>query len=308
MGSDPHRGSCRLSTSVADGVRCRVQALGKDARVDNRILIADERSEISIAAAGRTETGPVRAVNEDSLFSAAPVFAVADGLGGHHRGDLASRAMVEQLGLSVRPGRPTAPDAIFTAITAANATVRAWSTRGGIAGTTIAGVALVSLSTQIDLHWMVFNIGDSRVYLRDERGLRQVTVDHSAVQELLDDGSITREQAAAHPDRNVVTRAVGVEDDADPDVWLIPVSGRQTFVICSDGLTRDVSEAEIVADLDAGPENAASALVERAIRQGSRDNVTVVVVDAVSTDTGPHRPGYADDRALGVLEETLPRT
>lgn len=276
--------------------------------MDSRIVIVDESSEISITASGRSDTGPVRAVNEDSLFTSAPVFAVADGLGGHHRGDLASRAMVDQLALSVRPGRPTSPDAIFTAITAANASVRAWSTRGGVAGTTIAGVALVSLSTQIDLHWMVFNIGDSRVYLRDERGLRQITVDHSAVQELLDDGSITRAQAADHPDRNVVTRAVGVEDDADPDVWLIPVAGRQTFVICSDGLTRDVTEAEIDRDLAAGVDKAAGELVERAIRQGSRDNVTVVVVEAISTETGPERPGYHDSRSLGVLEQTLPRT
>lgn len=281
---------------------------GRTHGVTDRIVIVDERSEISITAFGRTETGPVRAVNEDSLFTSAPVFAVADGLGGHHRGDLASRAMVEQLALSIRPGRPTMPDAIFTAITAANAAVRSWSARGGVAGTTIAGVALVSLSTQIDLHWMAFNIGDSRVYLRDERGLRQVTVDHSAVQELVDDGSITRLQAATHPDRNVVTRAVGVEDDADPDVWLIPVTGRQTFVICSDGLTRDVSEAEILEELDTDVTAAAGALVERAIRQGSRDNVTVVVVDATSTETGPERPGYHDLRPLGVLEETLPRT
>ncbi|MCW4457527.1 PP2C family serine/threonine-protein phosphatase [Microbacterium sp. MPKO10] len=266
------------------------------------------RSRVEITVTGVTDVGRRRRVNEDSIIMASPIFAVADGMGGHQRGDEASRVVVEQLQLSVRPGEPSSPEVVFTGITAANARILSWADEGGVAGSTVAGVALVSLSPQADSHWMVFNIGDSRVYILNGSHLRQITVDHSAVQELIDDGSITPEAAATHPQRNVVTRAVGVETDADPDVWLLPAEGHQTFIVCSDGLSREVTDDEIRSILLEGPADPAQALVDRALASGARDNVSALVVDTVSIDTTPPSPGYHDTRGLGALEETLPRS
>ncbi|GGE82064.1 serine/threonine-protein phosphatase [Mycetocola zhadangensis] len=269
--------------------------------------ITTPRSKVTVSVTGRSETGHVRAHNEDSLIAEAPIFAVADGMGGHTRGDLASQAMVHQLSYSIRRGEPTTPEAVFTAITAANSLIASWAETTGIAGTTVAGLALVSLSSQADCHWMAFNIGDSRVYLWDDHELRQVTVDHSAIQELIDAGSITQFEALTHPERNVVTRAVGVETDADPDVWLLPASDHQTFLICSDGLTREVSPEQIEAVLRSGVEDPADRLLQLALDAGAHDNVTILIVDSTSVDTTPPRPGYHENRSLGFLEQTLPR-
>ena len=269
--------------------------------------ITTPRSIVTVSVTGRSETGHVREHNEDSLIASAPIFAVADGMGGHARGDLASQAMVHQLSHSIRPGEPTTPEAVFTAITAANSFIKSWSENTGIAGTTVAGLALVSLSSQADCHWMAFNIGDSRVYLWENNLLRQVTVDHSAIQELLDAGSITAFEALTHPERNVVTRAVGVEVDADPDVWLLPASDHQVFLICSDGLTREVSTEQIEAVLRSGVADPAERLVDLALDAGAHDNVTVLIVDSRAVDTTPPRPGYHENRSLGYLEQTLPR-
>ena len=111
-----------------------------------------------------------------------------------------------------------------------------------VAGTTLTGVALVDAGDGAGFHWMVFNIGDSRVYAWDGRTLEQLSVDHSAVQELVDAGLISAEDAERHPDRNVITRAIGADEVVDPDVWLIPATGRQVFLICSDGLSKEVDD------------------------------------------------------------------
>jgi serine/threonine protein phosphatase PrpC len=269
--------------------------------------IASAKRIVTVTVTGVSDTGCVREINEDSFFAQAPIFAVADGMGGHTRGDLASRAVVESLAHSIRPGVATSPEAVFTALTAANAQIASWSEEVGIAGTTVAGLALVTLSAQTDLHWMAFNIGDSRVYLLDDGEFEQITVDHSAVQELLDQGRITSDEAERHPERNVVTRAVGVDADADADVWLLPTSGQQTFLICSDGLTREVSDDKIRSVLATNADDPASELLRLAIENGARDNVTVLVVRATTLDPTPPGPGYHENRSLGYLEKTLPR-
>ncbi|WP_437584136.1 PP2C family protein-serine/threonine phosphatase [Paramicrobacterium sp. CJ85] len=266
------------------------------------------RSRVEIRAVGCTDVGRKRRVNEDSIVVSPPLYAVADGMGGHRRGDEASRAITEQLQLSIRSDGPTTPEAVFTAITAANSRILGWADDIGVAGSTVAGVALVSLSSQADCHWMVFNIGDSRVYIFEDDQLRQITVDHSAVQELIDEGKLLPEDAERHPQRNIVTRAVGVEEDADPDVWLLPAEHEQTFVVCSDGLVRELSDQEIADVLRAGGEDRAQQLIDRALEAGARDNVSAVVVEAVSADTTPPSPGYHDSKGLGSLEETLPRS
>jgi protein phosphatase len=162
--------------------------------------------------------------------------------------------------------------------------------------TTVAGIALVTLSERP--HWVVFNIGDSRVYRFDGGGLTQLTVDHSEAQELVAAGLLTAAEARTYPRRNVVTRVLGSAGISDPDLWLFPPRVGERFVICTDGLTNDVADEEIeeVLRLHADANKAASVLVERAVAAQARDNVTALVVDhlvaaeASSCDTAPRSP------------------
>lgn len=248
-----------------------------------------------IAHSALTHVGNVRAVNEDALLAHAPVYVVADGMGGHARGDAASRAVVDTFTRHLDTGRPSTPEQVLDAIHSSNEVVRALSDDDdegtAVAGTTVAGVALVDAGEGRGLHWMVFNVGDSRVYAWDGRRLQQVTVDHSAVQELVDAGLISSDDAERHPDRNVITRAVGADDVVEPDVWLIPATGRQVFLICSDGLSKEVGDEQIARILAGHAMHAAGLageLVEAALAAGARDNVTAVVVES---DLG----GEADD-------------
>lgn len=243
-----------------------------------------------------TDVGRVRAVNEDSFLAADPMFFVADGMGGHSFGDRASQAAVAALAAAVPGGSEPTPDDVREAVASANAAVRDISapedTGQARAGTTLTGVARVVTDT--GPHWMVVNVGDSRVYTWDGRTLEQLTIDHSAVQELLDMGAITPAQAVNHPERNVITRALGSDEVVEPDVWILPARGSQTFLICSDGLTKELSD-EIIAGVLAGDvvfgdatENpVARQLVEAATIAGGRDNITVIVLES--------RPEYGAD-------------
>lgn len=132
---------------------------------------------------------------------------------------------------------------------------------------------------------MIFNVGDSRVYSWNGREVVQITVDHSAVHELVALGVITPEEALVHPDRNVITRAVGSDTFVDTDLWLMPVQGHQVFIICSDGLTKELEDEQISATIRNHIENThdrtrSRRLVAEALRHGGRDNVSVVVVES----------------------------
>jgi protein phosphatase len=131
-------------------------------------------------------------------------------------------------------------------------------------------------------HWLVFNVGDSRTYRLSQGRFGQLTVDHSEVQELVDTGQITEQQARTHPRRHVVTRALGTGDDAEPDVWLLPVEEGDRILVCSDGLSGELTDEEICDVLSAvkEPQAAADTLIEETLRSGARDNVTVIIVDA----------------------------
>ncbi|MEN2742022.1 protein phosphatase 2C domain-containing protein [Microbacterium sp. X-17] len=241
-------------------------------------------SRVEVSA--RSDTGAVRQINEDSYLAQDPVFVVADGMGGHARGDAASRTAIESLARTLPAGSTPTPEEVITAIDEANAAVRALSdaeeTGAAVAGTTLTGVVRVRVPERAAEEWMVVNVGDSRVYAWDERELRQLTSDHSAVQELLDAGLITAEQAAVHPERNVITRALGAEDFVDTDSELLPLDDGRTFLVCSDGLTRELSD-ETIAELLAGdPADPAAVLVEAAVAAGGHDNVTVLVVRPVA--------------------------
>jgi protein phosphatase len=249
------------------------------------VRLGDERLRLHATAA--TNIGVVRRANEDSLFADYPVFFVADGMGGHANGERASRRIVEEFDASTGSGSPTTTPAVLATIAAANTGVRALSARSAraraVAGSTLSGFALVD--DHGDPEWLIFNVGDSRVYLWQDETLRQVTVDHSAVQELVDAGEISSLQAEFHPDRNVVTRAIGVRADVKIDVRRVPLVGRQVLIACTDGLTRELSDdriADILRSVDAGTTFAPAArrLVAAAVDAGGKDNVTVVALEA----------------------------
>lgn len=261
-----------------------------------------------------TDTGKVRKVNEDSFLAESPLFIVADGMGGHSFGDRASQSVVATFAGSVVDGVVPSADDVIGTITAANSAVIAMSDAdadGTVSGTTLAGLSLVVAG--LSHYWMAFNVGDSRVYSWDGRRLEQVTVDHSAVQEMLDLGQISPLEAAGHPYRNVVTKAIGVGDAVEPDVWLLPVGGRQLFLACSDGLSKELDDdqiAAILAERFTLPEgqSVAQRLVDAALAAGGGDNVTVVVVDSELVGSGHDADDDTNDRGLPrQLEETRPR-
>jgi protein phosphatase len=223
--------------------------------------------------------GQVRRVNEDSYMAQPPLFAVADGMGGHGAGDLASRLAIDTLSEAGRL-RPLSVEDVLDALNGANRTIVTYEGARGM-GTTVTGLAL--LETAEGDHLMVFNVGDSRVYRLSEGELEQVTVDHSEVQELVNAGVITRDQARIHPRRNIVTRALGTTPPSRVDYWLLQASAGDRYLVCSDGLYSEVSDEAIESLLanGGGPQATADALVATAEANGGHDNITVIVVDVV---------------------------
>ncbi len=243
-------------------------------------------TEITVAWAAMTDTGLRREANEDSFVAATPLFAVADGMGGHSAGDVASAAVVRRLAdltgeNSVRPAEIDA--ALRLAVQDMHEKIGL--TDAG-SGTTLTGVGIAATVATADAGpaWLVFNIGDSRVYVLSGGVLEQLTRDHSVVQELIDAGHITPEEAETHPHSNVITRAVGFHEDPVPDYQRIPIEVGMRLLICSDGLTKELTDYGIRHFLLANPRpgDAVGALVEAALGNGGRDNVTVVVVDVIA--------------------------
>ncbi|MBD7996024.1 protein phosphatase 2C domain-containing protein [Arthrobacter sp. Sa2CUA1] len=251
-----------------------------------------EALELEAVFGYASDRGLRRELNEDSLIAADPIFAVADGMGGHEAGEVASSICVRTLADSRIVGEhlPEVPAAEVEELLAkADRQIR--EETGGRAGTTLTGAVLVQEDSQP--YWLVFNVGDSRTYRLSRGVLEQVTVDHSEVQELVDLGQITPDEALVHPRRHVVTRALGTGNDTSADFWLLPVEPGDRLMVCSDGLTGEVSDGHIFQILSAvsNPQDACAALVQAALRAGGRDNVTVLVIDAEPA------PGHPDPDA-----------
>lgn len=234
--------------------------------------------ELDLSWFGLTDVGLRRENNQDSFVTIPPIFAVADGMGGHSAGEVASAAVVRRL--SELGGSARVTDADIDAVLAdavEDIELDAGETDLG-AGTTVTGV---SLSTEDEPTWRVFNIGDSRVYQYFKGALSQITVDHSVVQHLIDTGAITPEEAETHPHANVITRAVGFGEEAVPDYISLALIPGQRLLICSDGLTKELTDVGIqhfLATCDTA-EEAARTLVRQALENSGRDNVTVIVID-----------------------------
>jgi PPM family protein phosphatase len=244
-----------------------------------------------------SSVGRVRRVNEDSYLVVPPIYAVADGMGGHGSGDVASRLAVEALARCVEL-RPLFTEAVLHALEEANQVIVSRAEPPSRMGTTVTGLA--GLETVGGDHLMVFNVGDSRVYQLANDRIVQVTVDHSEVQELVLAGVLSREQARNHPRRNVVTRALGAAPSLRADHWLLPAVAGDRFLICSDGLTGELPDEVILPLLTVGgPQQAAESLVAAANDAGGRDNVTAVVVDVIgATRATEQTPTVTDQPAV----------
>jgi PPM family protein phosphatase len=258
---------------------------------------------------GATDAGP-RARNEDSFCAAPPIYIVADGMGGHAAGAEASSAVAHAfLRLASLP--VITPDHVVATVEQAQRDVLAVSHAvGRHSGSTLTGV--IGVQHNGEAWWMVINVGDSRVYRLADGVATQLTVDHSHVQELLDAGEITQAQAAVHPDRNVVTRAMG---DGDPsfDAWLLPVRLDERIIVASDGLTKVLSAARIAEVMELAGDDAAKRLVGAALMARTSDNVTAVVAESLSVrtregaDPYPWRVWSQDGRDDDTTETTRVR-
>lgn len=245
------------------------------------ILPGSPKRFVRLAWAAATDVGRRRAANEDSYVARSPIFAVADGMGGHAAGDLASRAVVTRLDEG-NTADFSLTESVDRALELATDDIDVFSVGTALGvGTTATGAVLTMFKG--NPYFAVFNIGDSRVYAFTEGRLHQVTVDHSVVQEMVDAGMISRDQADNHPDSNIITRAVGFGAPPSADYWMLPLEAGVRLLICSDGLTKELGDDELESHLAAGlpARETADGLVAAALAAGGRDNVTTIVVDVV---------------------------
>jgi protein phosphatase len=255
-------------------------------------------NRVDIHHGAATDIGLVRKVNEDAYVAAPPVYLVADGMGGHSGGDVASQIVSEEFALLAEQGYDPARahDHVLEILQRAQTRLLAYADARRVAqpdwhaGTT--AVACVLVEHEERPAWLVANLGDSRAYLLDGHGaLAQVTVDHSVVQEMVDAGVLTPDQAAEHPERHVITRALGSRAGIVPDFFLVPLTGGERLLLCSDGISTMIDDEQISTILRSveDAQQAAHALVAAAVDAGGRDNATAVVIDVVGlASSQPH--------------------
>lgn len=257
----------------------------------------------AVAWGASTHPGRRRKRNEDAFLAAPPLFAVADGMGGHAAGDVASQMAVDALAAATSDGQVTRVD-LLEAIRTADTSIfeRSAGEQEGM-GTTLSGVALTGTSGRL----VIFNVGDSRVYRLRDGLLAQLTHDHSVVQELIDDGTISESEAEGHPDRHVVTRSLGFGSGLEIDWWTADAHVGDRYLITSDGLPKEltIDETGEILSSRPDPQSAADQLVLRAVDAGGRDNVTVVILDLGADEATVGAPSSVDHTSLD--DDTNPR-
>lgn len=254
---------------------------------------------VEVRHGSATDVGLVREVNEDALLERPPVFVVADGMGGHDGGDVASAIVVEEFDRLAEAGYdPTrGPETVAATLRTCHERIekhvaeqRAAGQPSYQAGTT----AVVALLVEADGRpgWLVANVGDSRAYSYDEGLVFQVSIDHSLVQELVDGGNISAADAAQHPERNIVTRALGGPELPEADYFLVPFETTPRLLLCTDGVNEMLLDDQIamVLSIAGEPAEAASELVAAAVAAGGRDNATAVVIDVVGWESDSEHP------------------
>ena len=257
----------------------------------------------------KTDTGRQRRDNEDSAYVRAPLFVVADGMGGAQAGEVASALAVEEFQRPL-PDEGTPEQRLAERVQSANRriyeTAQSAHEQAGM-GTTLTAAYLD------DADLAVAHVGDSRAYIFRDGSLTRLTQDHSLVEELVRRGKLTEEQAAEHPQRSIITRALGVENDVEVDTWTFPVRAGDVVLMCSDGLTSMIGEDQIAAVLssEADLDRAGERLIAEANEAGGRDNITVVLfrLEDVGGDVAGDQPtevGLAVPRAAGSAAATQP--
>jgi serine/threonine protein phosphatase PrpC len=241
---------------------------------------------VKLTPGGSTDKGQVRDGNEDGYIvdRRLQLFAVADGMGGHRAGEVASATALEALRAAVASGT-----GIGDAITNANSAVHDKSA----ANTDLTGMGTTLTAVVPDGHGvLVGHVGDSRAYLLRDGELRQLTIDHSLVEELVREGKLTEQEAAVHPQRSIITRALGVEGDVEVDVYSVPLEAGDRLLLCSDGLTTMLRSDDIAGLLrrEADPTRAANLLVDAANAAGGEDNITTIVIDVEEDGIDPLAP------------------
>ncbi|HEY8030314.1 MAG TPA: Stp1/IreP family PP2C-type Ser/Thr phosphatase [Gaiellaceae bacterium] len=256
------------------------------------------------AYAAKTDTGRKRRRNEDAFVLAPPLFAVADGMGGAQAGEIASKLAAAALE-DTDPGRLTGPEKVASLIQEANRRVHERSSvdpaTSGM-GTTMT-VALVEAGGVVIGH-----VGDSRAYLVRGREMEQITQDHSLVNELLKTGKLSPEEAETHPQRSVITRAVGTDPDVDVDSFVVETQDGDVFLICSDGLTDMVDDEHILETVEkhrGNLERMTKQLVSAANHGGGEDNITVVAFSIGHVD-GADAAASADGDTATMEALVLP--
>lgn len=274
-------------------------------------------NQVELHHGSATDVGRVRSANEDAYFANPPVFVVADGMGGHDRGDVASGIVVEEFARLVSDGYDaergaeaiaSTLQAVQDRILAYDAEQRAGGAHASFSAGTTAVIALL-VDSDIGPRWLLANVGDSRIYRFTDGVLEQVSVDHSLVQEMVDAGQISAEAAAVHPSRNVITRALGGSAlpgsvSGEADYFLLPLSSAERLLLCSDGVSgmlRDDQIRTILMECE-DPRDAAEQVVAAALEAGGHDNATAVVVDVVGL---AHTDPYDSDAQRVSLEQKL---
>ena len=253
---------------------------------------------------GVTDAGKVRRNNEDALLVGEgedeTLFVVADGIGGFEAGEVASSLAVEVL-KELRPDR-----SFEAAIADANRRILA-AGRGDekLSGMGTTVVAIRFGGTQREPQAEVAHVGDSRAYLVRGGEMNPITEDHSLVAELVRSGDLTRDQAAEHPQKNLITRALGADEEVDVDTTVLPIEAGDRVLLCSDGLSDMVSEArisEILLEDSEDPERAARSLLCAALDAGGNDNITVIVIDVKEQAPPPRRARLRREGHSGTSE------
>jgi protein phosphatase len=265
--------------------------------VSSDVLLDVSGAEVRLVWAATSHTGLVRAENQDSFRAERGVFVVCDGMGGNEGGGRASDVAARSIAGSWSSGCPSVAD-VFDSVLHANEAVQGQvELHPDLAGMGTTAAGLVAADNGGAATLVVVNIGDSRVYLAQSGTVSQISHDHSVVQELLDSGDISTSDVDGHPERHVITRAIGGQS-AQPDLWLLTPEEGQRFLISSDGIHSDVSDAALSDALlrASSPGEAVRLLMALSWESGGRDNATAIVVDV----------GRCTPHSV-VQDETVPR-